>query len=147
MKPVPNLLQKATGPDAHARVWASVYVRLMHTMKTYNGSCHCGAVTFSLESEIEKVIECNCSHCARKGFLLHFVPGTQFTLLSGEENLTEYRFNKMHIAHLFCKTCGVQCFGKATNQEGVETVAVNVRTLPDLDISALTIEHFDGKNY
>lgn len=116
-------------------------------MKTHTGSCHCGAVTFTVTADIEKVIECNCSHCSKKGFLLAFVPAEQFTLLSGEDNLTEYRFNKKHIAHLFCKTCGTQAFGKGTSPDGKETVAVNVRCLPDIDPNILTITQVDGKSY
>lgn len=58
--------------------------------------------------------------------------------------LTEYRFNKKHIAHLFCSVCGVQCFGTGTGPDGTETVAVNVRTIPDLDLATLTVTEFDG---
>jgi hypothetical protein len=32
---------------------------------------------------------------------LAFAPRSQFKLLKGEDNLTEYRFNKEAIAHLF----------------------------------------------
>lgn len=116
-------------------------------MKIHQGSCHCGAITFTATTDIEKVMECNCSHCARKGFLLTFIPKEQFTLLTGEDNLTEYLFNKKHIHHLFCKTCGVQAFSHAADKDGKETVAVNVRCLPDVDLTTLTIEKFDGKNY
>lgn len=116
-------------------------------MTTHKGSCHCGAVTYTVEADIDTVMECNCSHCSRKGFLLNFVPAEQFTLLSGEDSLTEYRFNKKHISHLFCKICGVQCFGKGTGPDGKATVAVNVRTLPDVDPSSLTIQKVDGKSY
>ena len=116
-------------------------------MKTHQGSCHCGAVTYTVTADIDTAMECNCSHCSRKGFLLNFVPAEQFTLLTGEDNLTEYRFNKKHISHLFCKTCGVQCFGRGSRPDGTATVAVNVRTLPDIDLSALTIKKVDGKNY
>lgn len=116
-------------------------------MQTHHGSCHCGAVTFTVTADITKAIECNCSHCARKGFLLAFIPGEQFTLLTGKDNLTEYRFNKKHIAHLFCKTCGVQCFGKGTSPDGKETFAVNVRSIPDIDVNMLTITQVDGKSY
>lgn len=116
-------------------------------MQTHSGSCHCGAVAFTVTAEITKAIECNCSHCARKGFLLTFVPSESFTLLGGEANLTEYRFNKKHIAHLFCKTCGVQCFGRGTSPDGKETIAVNVRCLPDIDTTTLTITKVDGKNF
>ncbi len=40
----------------------------------HNGSCHCGKVTFSVEGDIQQVMECNCSHCRRKGYLLWFIP-------------------------------------------------------------------------
>lgn len=33
----------------------------------YEGSCHCGAVTFEVE-------ECNCSTCSKTGFLHLIVP-------------------------------------------------------------------------
>lgn len=116
-------------------------------MQTHKGSCHCGAVTFDVTADVTKAIECNCSHCSRKGFILAFVPAEAFTLKSGSENLTEYRFNKKQIAHLFCKTCGVQCFGRGTSPDGKETVAVNVRCLPDIDTTTLTITKVDGKNF
>jgi hypothetical protein len=39
----------------------------------HQGSCHCGRIAFEADTEIETVMECNCSHCARKGYLLHFI--------------------------------------------------------------------------
>lgn len=35
----------------------------------YRGSCHCGAVAFEVEGEIQSVLSCNCSICRRKGSL------------------------------------------------------------------------------
>ncbi len=115
-------------------------------MKTYKGSCHCQAVTFEVEMDLTKAMECNCSHCFMKGFLLTFVPASQVTLLTGEEMLTEYRFNKKHIAHLFCKVCGAQPFGRANDAEGSMTYAVNVRCLEGVDPQTLEIDQFDGKS-
>ena len=34
---------------------------------THQGSCHCGRMAFEVESDLDQVIECNCSHCSRKG--------------------------------------------------------------------------------
>ena len=67
-------------------------------------------------SDIGTVISCNCSHCARKGFLLTFIPPEQFELLSGEDALTEYRFNTHNIAHLFCRDCGAQPFARGKRE-------------------------------
>lgn len=122
-------------------------MRTYQAMQTYHGSCHCGAVKYEVEADLSKVIECNCSHCARKGFLLTFVPASQFRLLSGEESLTEYRFNKKVIAHLFCKVCGVQGFSRGQDEQGNATLAVNVRALEGVDMSSLKPAFIDGKNW
>ena len=115
-------------------------------MNIHEGSCHCSAVTFTVGADITQAIECNCSHCSRKGLLLAFVPKTQLELKRGEDNLTEYRFNTKRIAHLFCKTCGVQAFGYGTSPDGTETASINLRCLPDLDLSLIKINPYDGKH-
>lgn len=116
--------------------------------RSYRGGCHCGAVRYTVETDLAQVIECNCSHCSRKGFLLTFVGPDQFELTAADDALTEYRFNTHAIEHVFCKTCGVQSFarGKAP-QSGQEMRAVNVRCLEDVDLAALTITPVDGKSF
>lgn len=112
-------------------------------MKTYTGGCHCGAVTYEVETDLQKLISCNCSHCEKKGFILNFVDNAKFKLLSGADNLTEYFFNKKSIRHLFCKTCGVQSYA-----EGVSfpQMAINVHCLDGIDTNALTVTPFEGKD-
>lgn len=112
----------------------------------YSGRCHCGKVQFEVESETQRIIACNCSHCEKKGLLLDFVPETQFSLLSGQNELTEYLFNKKTIKHLFCRTCGVQPIGKSKKKDGQEMVAVNVRCLEGIDLAKLTVTPFNGRD-
>jgi hypothetical protein len=118
----------------------------MISMQAYFGTCHCGGVTFEVTMELKNALECNCSHCFAKGFLLGFVPESSLTILSGKDLLTEYRFNKRHISHLFCKVCGVQTFGQAPSKEGEPTYAINLRALKDVDIQSLEITPYDGKS-
>ena len=110
------------------------------------GSCHCGAVRFEVETDLEQVIECHCSHCSRKGLMLTFVEPDAFNLLSGEEALSEHHFNRHAIHHLFCKSCGVQSFARGKRPDGAEMVAVNIRTLEDVDPWSMTTTHFDGRS-
>lgn len=116
-------------------------------METKQGGCHCGAVTYEVEIDLTKpVIECNCSYCQEKGLLLSFVPGDKLTILSGEGNLAEYRFNTEKIQHLFCKTCGTQCFGRATMPDGTPGAAINVRTLKGIEFASITRVPVDGRS-
>jgi hypothetical protein len=113
------------------------------------GSCHCGKVQFEIQvdSEITQALSCNCSICRRKGTLLTFLPESKFTLSAGEDALSDYQFNKKIVHHLFCSHCGISAFSKATGPDGIPSVAVNVRCLDDVDLEALKINHYDGKNH
>lgn len=113
---------------------------------TQKGSCHCGRISFEVEGEPERAMECNCSHCSRKGYLLWFVPAQQLHLLTPEEDLATYTFNKHVINHHFCPVCGCAPFGFGKDREGNAMAAVNVRCLPDLDRSRLEIKQVDGRS-
>lgn len=119
----------------------------MADTKMQDGACHCGAVTFRAPAGTEGLIQCNCSYCQAKGFILGFVPREAFTLLSGADNLTEYRFNTQKLSHLFCKTCGVQAFAFGSGPDGVEMAAINIRTLKDVDVAGLNPAPVDGRSF
>lgn len=113
----------------------------------YNGSCHCGAVSYEAAVDLSSTMVCNCSICNRAGSILTFVPESDFVLKSGEDSLTDYLFNKNHIHHLFCKTCGVKSFAKGAGKDGAVTYAVNVRCLDGVDVNSLDPKHVDGKSF
>jgi hypothetical protein len=111
----------------------------------YRGSCHCGQIAFEVEGDIPEVMSCNCSICQRKGALMWFVPKQAMTLLTPLEKMSTYTFNKHAIKHRFCATCGMHPFGEAVAPSGQDTAAINVRCLEGVDVSALTVKHFDGR--
>jgi hypothetical protein len=115
--------------------------------QTYHGGCQCGAVRYDVTMELGEVISCNCSRCGKLGSLLAFAPAQDFTLLAGEGAMTDYRFNKHVIHHLFCSTCGIQSFARGHTPDGAEMIAVNVRCLDDVDAAALKVKTVDGKNF
>lgn len=91
-----------------------------------------------------EVEDCNCSICAKAGFLHLIVPKSRFRLLQGEDQISTYTFNTGVAKHTFCKVCGIKPFyTPRSNPDGVD---VNVRcldgTLPDLRIVL-----FDGRNW
>lgn len=112
----------------------------------YTGGCHCGAVRYEVETSIDPVIACNCSICRARGSLLAFAPNDRFRLLSGEEALSDYQFNRKVIHHLFCSKCGTSSFSRGRRPDGAEVVAINVRCLEGIDLDVLTVRKFDGAN-
>lgn len=116
-------------------------------MTDLTGGCHCGAIRYKASGDFSTAMECNCSHCSKKGFLLAFVPRGQFELTNGEGEFTTYHFNKGAIDHNFCKTCGVQAFGYGVGPDGNQMAAVNLRCADGIDLSALEVTPVDGKSY
>ncbi len=113
--------------------------------KNYQGGCHCGRVRFRVTADLDRVTECNCSMCAKKGFLHLIVAPAQFELLSGREDLTNYTFNTGVAKHTFCKHCGIHPF--YVPRSDPDKIDVNVRCLDDVDVSAIAIKPFNGRHW
>lgn len=112
----------------------------------YEGSCHCGNIRFEVEGEMSGALSCNCSICQRKGSLLWFVPRQSLRLLTSEQNVSAYTFNRQAIRHRFCPNCGIHPFGEATDPEGNAMAAINIRCLEGVDIDAVPLQQFDGRS-
>lgn len=117
----------------------------MTSTQHFQGSCHCGAVQFEIDADLSTVYNCNCSICQAHGLLLVMVPASQLTLLKGEEHLTDYRFHKKKVRHLFCKTCGVETFSRPVVNDAKDKLALNVRCLKGVDLNSLNLKFFDGQ--
>lgn len=112
----------------------------------HTGSCHCQAIQFEVDVELDQVLACNCSICTMKGHLLAFAPVEKFKLLSGENFISDYQFNKKVIHHYFCKVCGVGPFGSGRTPDGTEMRSINARCLKGVDITTLKIIPYNGKD-
>ena len=110
------------------------------------GGCHCGAVRFEAEVPPRvEILDCNCSICAKTGYRHLMVPHGDFTLLSGGEALTSYRFGTGAADHLFCLVCGVKSFYQPRSHPGAWSV--NFNTLDDVSGLEVTARIFDGRNW
>ena len=105
--------------------------------KTYAGGCQCGKVRYEAQADIGEVIMCNCSRCRKVGGLLSAVAMSDFKLLSGENEMTEYQFNKRAIHHPFCKTCGIYPFHR--KRVTPDHFGVNVFCLEDFDPAGIPV--------
>jgi len=112
------------------------------TLRTHRGGCHCGRVRFEVDAPATlQVLDCNCSMCRMTGFLHLIAPALRFRLLSGADDLTEYRFNTGTARHLFCRHCGVKGFYVPRSHP--DGWSVNARCLEPDTIDAIEVTPFD----
>jgi len=114
-------------------------------LQTFEGGCHCGRVRFRVTADLATVTECNCSICAKKGFLHVIVPSERFELIAGADELTTYRFNTGTARHTFCRQCGIHAF--YVPRSDPDKIDVNARCLDGVDLGALRPHPFDGRNW
>ena len=112
----------------------------------HSGGCHCGRVRFEVLAPARiRVNQCNCSICSKTGYLHLVVPKERFSLRSGADVLTEYRFNTGAARHLFCSVCGIKSFYVPRSHP--DGISVNARCLDEGTVEEMTIGQTDGRNW
>jgi len=118
----------------------------MNEMITHRGGCHCGRVRFEVLAPSRlRVSDCNCSICAKSGYLHLAVSKDRFKLLSGAEVLTTYQFNTRTAKHLFCSVCGIKSF--YVPRSDPDGFSVNARCLDAGTIEELIVATFNGQEW
>ena len=119
-------------------------------LKTYQGSCHCGAVRFEAELDLaQSTYRCNCSICRRTRFWAAVASPDGFRLLAGEAEMTPYLFNTRKNQHYFCRHCGVRAFGIGTETPIGKMYGINLGCLEnvtDEELSEVPVTYVDGRH-
>lgn len=103
-------------------------------LKTYHGSCHCGAVTFQAGLDLATGTgRCNCSYCRKARYWSARVMSVPFRALRGGLALGSYVCKDgAEIDHGFCVHCGVTLFARGNIAEmGGAFPSVMVAALDD----------------
>ena len=111
------------------------------------GSCHCGALGWTLKGDPGPATACNCTLCRRYGALWAYDYEGERIHISGPS--VSYRRADQAEPGLeihFCASCGcVVCWrGLTTNPGGRRRIAVNLRLAAPEAVAQLPVDHFDG---
>ncbi|MFL6849935.1 MAG: GFA family protein [Sphingomicrobium sp.] len=96
---------------------------------TMSGSCHCGAVRFTvtLTEGFASARRCTCSICRMRGAVAVTSTPADFRITAGDDNVATYRFNTRTAEHHFCSSCGIYTHHKRRsnpNQLGVNVACL-----------------------
>lgn len=114
-------------------------------MKTYSGQCHCGRVKFEADTDLQRVVRCNCSICRRRASPMVYVHEDQLRVLEGQDCLTLYQFHTRQAQHFFCKVCGIYTFHRT--RRFADKYVVNIGCLAGVDVYAYQPELVDGASF
>ena len=114
-------------------------------MPSYQGGCHCGAIRFTVSGELDELAECNCSICAKTGYLHWEVEPEQFSLETGDQAITNYQFGTRTAHNYFCTTCGISPFRRS--RSAPSKIDINARCLEGVTLSGIPVEFFDGVHW
>ena len=118
--------------------------------RTYHGSCHCKAVTFEADIDLDRgTAKCNCTFCWKQRMWNagQLQPG-DLRVLSGEKTLGDYGktgdWGETH--HRFCTVCGIESYAEGIAPDSTATVGINLRSIEAIDVDKLTPRPFDGRS-
>jgi hypothetical protein len=103
-------------------------------------------VRFRARIDLDRLSECNCTICTKKGILHLGAAPEDFELLRGKDALTAYTFGSGVAQHTFCSHCGMHAFYIPRSQP--DRISVNARCLDGIDGPSLKPSgFFDGRHW
>lgn len=109
---------------------------------TWHGSCHCKAVTFEADIDLDQGTgKCNCTLCwKQRMWKAKLDSPADFRLISGADVLGDYaKHGEGHEDHhRFCRLCGISTHNHGTMELlGGDFVFVQMAALDDLPVEVL----------
>ncbi len=108
------------------------------------GTCHCGAVRWTLNHVPERATACNCTVCRRLGTLWAYGHEGETVTVTGPTNA--YLRDPGDIGFHFCPDCGCMAYwrGCEPGADGRRRIAVNLRLAEPRFVADVPLRRFDG---
>ncbi len=104
------------------------------------GSCHCGAVRYTVETAPDTVTDCNCSICRRLGVLWAYYSPRAVTVTGPTAT---YQWDDRSLFFHHCQACGCTTHWSPADPV-VDRMGVNARLMAPDVLAAARVRRLDG---
>jgi len=132
---VASLKTRARKRSTSARAW-----------KMIEGSCHCGAVSFTYPKQPAWLTNCNCSVCRRYHTLWAYAKVSEISLRAEDDATIAYVHGDKTLAMHSCRTCGCTTHWIGLDKDLSAKMAVNFRMCDPDVLTDIKVRIFDGAN-
>lgn len=108
------------------------------------GSCHCGAITFSVPRKPDWLTECNCSICRRIAALWAHFELDEVEISEPPDGTIAYIQGDKTLATHTCRECGCTPYWLSLEAGENNRMATNFRMCDPSEIADIPVRHFDG---
>jgi hypothetical protein len=108
------------------------------------GTCHCGAIRFTLAATPAWLTRCNCSYCRRAGALWAHAGRDTIAVAYDPAQAIRYIWGDKTLAFVSCKVCGCTTHWENLDEAADARMAVNCNMADPAGIEGIRIRHFDG---
>ena len=108
----------------------------VENMTKLSGSCLCGEVAYSADTDVKMIINCHCSDCQKATGSVHgtlvFIEEDALSINGNPSGFDHPADSGSTLTKLFCSKCGSQLFGRNTNRPGM--IGIRAGTLDQKEL-------------
>jgi hypothetical protein len=111
-----------------------------------DGTCHCGALGWTLSFRPDRATACNCTACRRFMMLTAYGDDRTISLRVPDGGAIRYVSGDRTLAFVSCATCGCTTHWESLTleEDGRRRIAVNLRMAEPAAIDGIRVRRFDG---
>jgi hypothetical protein len=98
----------------------------------HHGSCLCGSVKYSIDDDLQFVVNCHCRFCSKAHgaafTTLLFMPFNKFEVVDGQTLLSSYEVKALNSLRVFCSKCGTRLYNHSPSKGMISLIAATLDT-------------------
>ena len=102
----------------------------------HHGSCLCGSVKYSIDDDLQFVVNCHCRFCSKAHgaafTTLLFMPFNKLEVVDGKELLAHFEVKTLSSLRVFCSACGTRLYNHSPSKGMISLIVATLETDAEL---------------